>query len=259
MQLDQETLKTIISSLQDYNPTAYELMGQVSTALIPVGLVILSVLMYIELAENNKRVAIEQGQVNMDMLISVTWKYVVAYALVMTSGYIIDSIIWLNGAIATIIDRVMVDNANLELVLPKIEGKLSFMEGMFINSMLGLATMTFWLAEIIVQVLIFLRFFQLYLYKAAAPVLVACYISEEWRSISTGYIKQFIALIIQGFLLVLILKLYPALMANDMFSIAAEGNFLKNLATCFLTLLKSGVLLFVLIGSQNMAKRWMGV
>ncbi len=259
MQLNQSTLKTLVSGLKDYNPTAYELMGQVATALVPVGLVILSILMYVELAENNKRVAVEYGQVNVDMLMSVMWKYVVAYVLVMTSGYLIDTIMWLNGAIVTIIDKVMVDNANVELVIPKIQGKLSMMERLFINAMMGLSTMTFWFAGIVVKVLIFLRFFQLFLYKAAAPIMVAGYISEEWRSIAIGYIKQFSALCIQGFLLIIILKLYPSLMTNDMFKIAAEGSFLKNLATCFLTLLKSGVLIFVLIGSQQMAKRWMGV
>lgn len=259
MQLDQSTLKTLVSGLKDYNPTVYELMGQVATALVPVGLIILSILMYIEFAENNKRVAVEHGHVNVDMLMSVVWKYVVAYVLVMTSGYLIDSIMWLNGAIGTIIDKVMVDNANLELVIPKIEGKLSMVDRMVINAMMGISTMTFWFADIVVKVLIFLRFFQLYLYKAGAPIMVASYISEEWRPVAVGYLKQFIALCIQSFLLIIILKLYPALMTNDMFKIVAEGSFLKNLATCFLTLLKSGVLIFVLIGSQQMAKRWMGV
>jgi hypothetical protein len=47
-------------------------------------------------------------------------------------------------------------------------------------------------------------------------------------------------------------------MANDMFSIAASGNWLKNLSTMFVSLLKSGVFILVLIGSQRKAKEWMG-
>ena len=82
--------------------------------------------------------------------------------------------------------------------------------------------------------------------------------SDEWRPVATGFIKKFMAVALQGCLIILILKLYPALMANDMFSIAASGNWLKNLSTMFVSLLKSGVFILVLIGSQRKAKEWMG-
>jgi hypothetical protein len=234
-------------------------MSKVSSALIPVAVVILATLFYMEFSETNKRMTVEQGRISVDLFINVAWKYLIAFTLVVLSDEIIDSLVWINQVIGFVINKVMPKQADIAFVVPEIKGRLNIIQKGLINTMSGLAIMTNWLAEIVVKILIFLRFFQLFLYKGAAPIMVSTYISEEWRNIATGFIRRFIAVIIQGFLLVLILKVYPAIVVNDMFDLVAEGTFNENLAACFLAIMKSGVFIFVLVGSQNMAKQWMGV
>jgi hypothetical protein len=258
MKIDGSTLTQLLSSLDKYNPVANELIEKISKGLLPVAMLILSVLMYIEFSDTNKRVQIEQGRVNMELFFSIAWKYFVGFILVIYSDEIFDSIVRLANAIGNIINKVTTDKTELKFVVPEISGKLKTTQKMILNGLNAIAHFFNWFAEILAKILVFLRAFELFLFNAFAKILVAAYVSDEWRPVATGFIKKFMAVALQGCLIILILKLYPALMANDMFSIAASGNWLKNLSTMFVSLLKSGVFILVLIGSQRKAKEWMG-
>lgn len=258
MKIDSTTISQILSSMKDYNPVADELVGKVAQALIPVALVILAILMYLELSNANRLLAHEQGKMNTTIFMLVAWKYFVAFALVMTSSQIIDAIVWINSAIGWIIDKIITSDSSISMVIPEISGKLNIFQKGLIYGLQAVANFFVWTSEIVVKILIFMRFFSLYVYKAAAPVLMSTYISDEWKNISTTYIRGFIALIIQGFVLVIIMKLYPAIVTNDMFSLVAEGTFTQNLAALFIVLGKAILYIIVLIGSQNLVKRWMG-
>ena len=71
MKIDGSTLTQLLSSLDKYNPVANELIEKISKGLLPVAMLILSVLMYIEFSDTNKRVQIEQGRVNMELFFSI--------------------------------------------------------------------------------------------------------------------------------------------------------------------------------------------
>ena len=259
MEIDSSTISQILSSLKDYNPTAYDLMGKVAQALIPVALVILAILMYLELANANKLLAHEQGKINTTIFMLVAWKYFVAFALVMVSGQLIDAIVWINSTIGWIIDKIVPSKSNLSMVVPDIVGKVNIVQKGVIYGLQAIANFFIWTSEIVVKILIFLRFFSLFIYKGAAPILLSTYVSDEWKNISTTYIRSFVAVIIQGFVLVTIMKLYPAIVSNDMFDLVAQGSFFQNLAAIFIVLAKAVVYIVVLIGSQNLVKKWMGV
>lgn len=258
MKLDDSTLKQLLSSLNEYNPVVNQLMEKISKGLVPVAMMILGVLMYLELADTNRRVQVEQGRVNSDILISVAWKYFVGFILIAYSNQIFDSILWVTNAIGNIISKIGTNKSNLDLVVPEIKGKVSFAQKMILNGLNAMAHFFSWLAEIVTKILVFLRVVELFIFKAAAPVMVALYASEEWRPVTMRFIKMFTAVAIQGFLILIILKIYPALMSNDMFDLVAKGNWMQNLSALFLSLLKSILFILVLVGSQRKAKEWMG-
>lgn len=258
MEIDASTLSQLLSSLQDYNPTANRMVESISRSVIPVALIILGVLMYVELADFNRKMQVEQGRISSDIFISVAWKYFVAFALIMLSDQIFDSLIWLSNAAGHLINKVAGGNSNLDTLVPEITGKLKMHEKMIINGLNALAHFFNWAGEILVKILVFLRFIGLLLFKALAPLLVATYVSDEWRPIATGFIKKFVAIVLQALILIVVLKIYPALVANDMFDLVVEGNWLQNLAAMFLCIAKSFVFLLVLVGTQRQAKEWVG-
>lgn len=258
MKIDGSTLTQLLSSLDEYNPVVNEVVEKMTKGLVPVAMMILGVLMYLELADTNRRIQVEQGRVNSDIFISVAWKYLVGFILIAYSNEIFDSIVWITNAIGNIISKVTTNKSDLKFIVPEIKGKVKTSQRLILNGMTAIAYFFNWFAEIITKILVFLRAFELYLFKAAAPILVALYASEEWRPITMRFIKMFTAVAIQGFLIIIILKIYPALVTNDMFDLVAKGNWAENLAAMFMCLLKSGVFVFVLLGSQRKAKEWMG-
>lgn len=258
MKIDGSTLTQLLSSLDEYNPVANAMVEKISRGIVPVAMVILAILMYVDLNDMNRRVQVEQGRVSSDIFISVAWKYFVGFILIAYSDQIFDSIVWIANAIGNIISKVTTNKTNLDLIVPEIKGKVNAGQKLIINGMNALAHFFTWIAEILIKILVFLRAVELFIFKAVAPVLVAGYASEEWRPISVGFIKKFTAIAIQGFLLIIILKLYPALVTNDMFDLVVKGSWLENLSAMFLSMCKSVVFILVILGSQRKAKEWMG-
>ena len=84
---------------------------------------------------------------------------------------------------------------------------------------------------------------------SVAPVIMAFFMSEKTRNITIGFLKIFAAYAFQGLLLVIIIKLYPALVSDDMFK-AGKGD----LVTAFASIGKSVVYIMCLFGSQKQAK-----
>ncbi|EME8127642.1 hypothetical protein MZM66_002478 [Enterococcus faecium] len=258
MKIDSSTISQLLSSLDEYNPVANQFVEKVSSAIVPVAMMILGTLMYLELADTKRRTQVEQGRLNSDIFISVAWSYLVGFVLIVYSDEILDSFIWVINATGHLINKVSTNNSDLEFVVPEIKGKVNMAQKLILNGMSALAMFFAWAAELVVKVLVFLRAFDLFIFKAAAPVLVAGYASEEWRPVSMNFLKRFLGAGIQGFLLIIILKLYPALITNDMFDLVADGSWQENLSAMFLSIAKSVVFLIVLVGSQRKAKEWMG-
>ena len=84
--IKEGVLDKLLSSLQDYNEVANNYATSVSTALNVVGTTLLGIMLYIELANMQKKLSSEQGMLSFELLMSVAWKYIVALAFVMLSA-----------------------------------------------------------------------------------------------------------------------------------------------------------------------------
>ena len=90
---------------------------------------------------------------------------------------------------------------------------------------------------------------QMYIIKAIGPLIIAFFMSEQTRQMAINFFKLFASYALQGLLLVIIVKLYPALVTDDMFK-AGEGDYV----TAFASIAKSIVYIIALFGSQRLAK-----
>ena len=89
----------------------------------------------------------------------------------------------------------------------------------------------------------------MYILKAVSPLIVAFFMSEQTRPVAINFLKHFSAYAFQGLLLVIIVKLYPALITDDMLK-AGSGDWV----TAFASIAKSIVYIIALFGSQRLAK-----
>lgn len=79
------------------------------------------------------------------------------------------------------------------------------------------------IASLIVVVIIFMRTFQLYVYTILAPIAFSSFASSEYRSIGVGFLKQYCAISLQGFVILIILGLSNSFSAPDAGGAVAGG------------------------------------
>lgn len=264
MNIPQSTLDQLFKGLGDYNPTTNGVMDKVAKALIPLGMVIVGILFLIELTSYSKKLDKEEGGMTGELLANIALKYLIAAILVVSSGYIIDAIVWFGIQAAKWINSV-ITVGSMDDIIPEM-GKTSWWAKPIVFLFQIFAYLALWLSGVITNVLVFLRGVQLYIAKAIAPILIAFFVSDELKSIAIGYFKYIMALALQGALLVLIIGLIPVLMKNDLLSLSsfeggiwqAAGAVVVNIMTYISLILKYIAIIILLIGSQGLAKRFMG-
>ncbi len=258
------TTDQLFKSLAEYNPTTNEAMSKIAKVLVPLGIAILGILFMIELANTQKKFQSEDGGLTIEILTNIALKYVIAYVCIMSSGYIIDGIVWFTIQAAKWINSIVTATGTSEAI-PQME-KVSWWAKPIVFFFQIFAYIALVLSSIIANILIFLRGIQLYMIKALAPLFVAFFVYDELRSIAMGYMKQIMAYALQGVLLVLLLGLIPILTANDYLSfesleggiLAGAGAIIINVMTYFNLILKYVAVIILLVGSQGFAKRLVG-
>ncbi|VJT95131.1 Uncharacterised protein [Streptococcus pneumoniae] len=106
-----------------------------------------------------------------------------------------------------------------------------------------------------IKLLILLRSFTLYTYKGIAKIIVACYMVDSLRPICLGFFKLYVAAVLQGLILVVIIMLYPAIVTNDLLTVDKTGAWTSALVA----IAKGIIYIIMLFGSQRMAKNIMQV
>lgn len=258
MDVTTDTVRQIFKNLHDYNPVVSGVIDKVTKVLIPISLALLAILFMVEWLEFRKQLIKEGGTPTMELLANLAIKYIMAYALIMLSPYIVDAVIWLGIQISEWINSVM-PSQNLKTTIPTIKGSIAWYEKPFLYVLMAIAQVVDWLGSWITSIIVYLRALTLFFYKGLAPLMVVFFMNDELRSISLGFLKQLGALVIQGSLLILIIGIYPAIVSSDFLTVSASGDFLSNVGAFFSVIGKAVIFILLIIGSQRLANKLMGV
>lgn len=248
--MNQSTLDQLTMSLRNYNPTAYQLMETVSGSMEKVAVLLLLLFMGINLMNWNQQLKSNGGELTLQLWIEEILKYAIALFLILYVDEIFDSLSWLFNVVIKIISKVGIKEVKTDI------------EPTFKNLNLaakGILQFVYWAVDFIGQIstklLILLRSFTLYTYKGIAKIIVACYMMESLRPICFGFFKLYIAAVLQGLILVIVIMLYPAIVTNDLLTVAKTGAWTSAL----MAIAKGIIYIVMLFGSQRMAKNIMQV
>ncbi len=247
--MNQSTLDQLTMSLKDYNPTAYQLMETVSGSMEKVAVLLLLLFMGINLMNWNQQLKSNGGELTLQLWIEEILKYAIGLFLILYVDEIFDSLSWLFNVIIKLVAKSGLDPFSSKA--PDYKG-LGAIEKFFFKIIFYCVD---FIGQISTKLLILLRSFTLYTYKGIAKIIVACYMMESLRPICFGFFKLYIAAVLQGLILVIVIMIYPAIVTNDLLTVANTGAWTSAL----MSIAKGIIYIIMLFGSQRMAKNIMQV
>lgn len=237
-------MDNITNSLAEYSSTVNQYSDKINNALLPVASVLILTFFLFDILSWNRRLGQEGGGLTAQLWMEVALGYIIAFILVYNISEIFDFIVFVfNRGIALV--SAVLPNRDF-----KVDVDTSGISGWIFKQVVGIvAKVVDFVGNISTKILVFMRFFQMYILKAVSPLIVAFFMSEQTRTVAINFLKHFSAYAFQGLLLVIIVKLYPALIIDDMFK-AGSGDWV----TAFASIGKGIVYIICLFGSQRLAK-----
>lgn len=242
----------LTKSLAEYNSTVNDMAMSIAKATQPMALIIIGICFLIEMDSWWRYMKQEGTGLTSELWLEVAFKYVLAYFLVMMSSQIFDAILELTNIIVKGINHILPQvNESFNVDLGKIKG-------WFIKQILWfIGGSVEFIAKLSTKLIIMMRAFQMYVLKACGPLLVAFFMADATRSIAINLIKMFGATAFQGILVFIIIRIYPALVTSDLLSVNMSGTF-ENWMTALSSIAKGIIFIFMLFGSQKLAKSLIG-
>ena len=179
-------------------------------------------------------------------------KYLFAFIMISASSQICDAILELLNIIVKVIAHVV------PTVKTTIDSNISGGKGIFektIITLVGKAVSG--VANIILGIIVFLRYLDLYMLKAIAPLLVAFFMMDSLRSVTINFLKYFAASALIGVILIIVSVVYDSIVATDILKVTTGSS--DSWGTAFASIVKGVIYIFVMVGSSRKAKQLLGV
>ncbi|HEM5274565.1 TPA: hypothetical protein ACGO39_001607 [Streptococcus suis] len=247
--MDKSTLEQLTMSLKDYNPTAYQLMGTVSEAMEKVGILLLLLFMGLNLLNWHQQLKSNGGELTLQLWFEEIIKYVIAVFLILFLDELFDALTWLFNVIIKLVAKSGLTPFTSKA--PAFDNLNVFLKGFFEAIYIAVD----FVGQISTKLLILLRSFTLYTYMGIGKIVVACYMMDALRPICLGFLKHYAAAALQGLVLVVVIMLYPAIVTDDLLTVARTGAWTSAL----MAIGKGIIYIIMLFGSQRMAKSIMQV
>ncbi|QGH04081.1 hypothetical protein [Streptococcus dysgalactiae] len=242
----------LTKSLAEYNSTVNDMAMSIAKATQPMALIIIGICFLIEMDSWWRYMKQEGTGLTSELWLEVAFKYVLAYFLVMMSSQIFDAMLELTNMIIKGINHILPQvNESFNVDLGKINGWFIKQVLKFIGG--GVS----YIAKLSTKLIVMMRAFQMYVLKACGPLLVAFFMSDSTRSIAINLLKMFGATAFQGVLVFIIIRIYPAIVTSDLLSVNMSGTF-ESWMTALSSIAKGVIFIFMLFGSQKLAKSLIG-
>ena len=241
-----DALDQLTKTFSTYDKTADDTVTKINSSLIAVGAVLLGVLFLMEMMSWYRYLKAQGGEITWKLFLEAAIKYVIAYFLVYQSGAILDAILWFTNGITKTLGANLEGNVFEGVELTKgnwiVRAVIDILQ-----KLVGAATI------LSVRVLVLLRYVELYLGKAIAPIIVAFFMNDSTRSIATNFLKRFGAVALQGAIIVILMLIFQAFNVTDTLNME-NSDWLEDFAAGFSYIGKCAVFMILLFGSQRTAK-----
>ncbi len=246
----------------NFQPGLYNYAKNVmNNVVMPVAYVILALFLLLELHKASLRM--ESAQMgtagNVTLIFKVLIKCAICKIVLDETPNLLKAIYNATAEITRSINNLnsttsISDGLDLTLIGSQIED-LNIITGIIPLLLSFVTFLIVWIATIMANVIIIIRFFELYLYVAIAPIPIATLPHEEFSQIGKNFLKSFTAVCVQGTLIFLVLTFFPVIY-NSKFLLQRNAGQVVTMGTgeiytALLAIVGYAIVLIIAIFSTN--------
>lgn len=245
-------IRELTSSLSSYSSATNQAVNMMADAVRPIGYILLGLFFWFEMASWSQMVKSRGGALTQKIWLEALMKYLFAFIMLSASSQICDAILELLNIVVKVIAHVT------PTIKTTIDSNISGGKGWFEKQIIGFVGFIVGkVSNIILGIIIFLRYLDLYMLKAIAPLLVAFFMMDSLRSVTINFLKYFAASAFIGVILIIVSVVYDSIVATDILKVTTGSS--DSWGTAFASIVKGVIYIFVMIGSGRKAKQLLGV
>jgi hypothetical protein len=215
--LNGEDLQNALSqNLSNYLYDAYKLVKELQTLVVsPLALSILAIFILLEFQKISLKVEGAGGapMLGFEMIIKSFIKFAICYVVILKIQDLLDGIIVITSNLTYKV--LAVGNTGTvkdvsERVRQAVEAE-GFWSQIVILLIMCILFLVALVVRALIQVTIYLRFMELYIFSAMAPIPMGALPSQEFSSMTKSFFKNFAATGLQSTFIALVLIIYPIL------------------------------------------------
>jgi len=202
---------------QDWHPAVFNMIRTLSeTVVLPVAGIILTFILTYELIT----MVIEKNNMN-DFETFIIFKWIFkTFCAVFILTHTFDIVMFVFGIAQNVVNGsagIIGSSLDVNLAIADLEAQL---EAMSTGALIGfyLQSMILSLAMDVISLCVFLiiygRMIEIYLTISVAPIPMSTMVNREWGNIGNSYLKGLFALAFQGFLIMVCIAIYAALLGS---------------------------------------------
>ncbi|HFI0539402.1 TPA: type IV secretion system protein [Streptococcus suis] len=242
----------LTKTLSEYSPNVSKLSSAAAQATHTVALVIISFLLMLELMNTYQLFKREGGSLNVKLIAELALRYLIAILLVHYFSVITSSILWLFNGIASLIQTALgTETATINYDIGKVKGITKQIISLIVWATENVAAITG-------NILILLRYLDMYVLEIIGPVIVPFYMLESTKQLSINVFKHFGAAALQGVLLVIVMSIYPALMTDALLEVNVSDK-AQVVSVAISSIAKGIIFIMLMVGTNRRAKQLFGV
>lgn len=257
--VDLESTADLVKSLAEYNPTVWSYMTAITKNIMqPIGVAILAVVMILEFNKMAKKIANSGGAMTFEAIAPMIVSYIMVGVVMANTTVIVEAILGLASHALTQIASLVSEGGATYDTLSGLKGS-----GVVGKMIIAFFALLIWLVRMVsaamVNLMVTIRFIQLYLMVPFAPLTLPTFLSDDWRGVGIGYLKNIMVYGIQGIMIFLIVSLSPLFESAGKIAVSSGAGSGQALAIMFGGLIQAILLIIALVGSQRTARSILGM
>lgn len=257
--VDLESTADLVKSLAEYNPTVWSYMTAITKNITqPIGVAILAVVMILEFSKMAKKIANSGGAMTFEAIAPMIVSYIMVGVVMANTTVIVEAILGLASHALTQIASLVSEGGATYDTLSGLKGS-----GVVGKMIIAFFALLIWLVRMVsaamVNLMVTIRFIQLYLMVPFAPLTLPTFLSDDWRGVGIGYLKNIMVYGIQGIMIFLIVSLTPLFESAGKIAVSSGAGSGQALAIMFGGLIQAILLIIALVGSQRTARSILGM